>query len=535
VEKDLLGADEIAGGYRLACQTRVKSDAKVSLPLTSLIDHPKITLEDTETEIPLDPPVEDYVAVLSSDKKDDSQSDEEKLVRALTLTYGKEVITVDPQVLLNFPSVKSENAGKVRVSVRDKEVISVRSPGKVPLGIAVDVGTTKLAGYLVDLETGGTVAAEGMVNPQRAYGEDVMSRISYAMEEGGAVLREVVIKGLNELIRNLCPEADSIVEVILAGNTAMHHLLLELPVKQLGLAPYQPSVWESPDIKAREIGLDVAPGAYVHFLPNVGGFIGGDHVAMILAAGIYTKDKTVMGIDIGTNTEIVLSHKGTLMSTSCASGPAFEGGHITHGMGAVRGAIEKVEILGVDSVSFHTIGNLPPLGVCGSGIVDSVAELCRRGVINRQGRLEDVPGVRQDGSTHEFVLVPGEQTGTGRDITITQKDINEIQLAKAAIRTGVDTLVEEAGINWEEIEEVVLAGGFGSSLNPASGLAIGMFPPFKGEQFKVMGNGAGAGSRLCLISRSERAKAKEIARKISCLELMTHSSFHTRFARAMFF
>jgi uncharacterized 2Fe-2S/4Fe-4S cluster protein (DUF4445 family) len=204
-------------------------------------------------------------------------------------------------------------------------------------------------------------------------------------------------------------------------------------------------------------------------------------------------------------------------------------------MGAVRGAIEKVEIPSVASVTFHTIGNVPPLGVCGSGIVDAIAELCRRGVINRQGRLEDVPGVRQDGSTREFVLVPGEQTGTGKDITITQKDINEIQLAKAAIRTGIDTLVEEAGISWEEIEEVVLTGGFGSSINPASGLTIGMFPPFKKEQFKVMGNGAGTGSKLCLISRSERAKAKEIAKKISYLELMTHASFHTRFAGAMFF
>ena len=535
VEREVLGADEIANGYRLSCQARIREDVKVYLPLSSLIEHPKIQLESMAIEIPLDPPVEDFVVALSPDEKDDSQSDEERLVSALNTTHGKKVITVDPLVRHLLPSIGSERGGKMRVSIREKEIISVRPPGKVPLGLAVDLGTTKIAGYLINLETGRTVAAEGMVNPQRAYGEDVISRIAYAMEKGGSVLKEVVVRGLNELIRKLCPETDSIVEVTLVGNTAMHHLFLELPVRQLGLAPYQPSIWESPDVKARDLGLNAAAGAYVHFLPNVDGFIGGDHVAMILATGLYIKDKTVMGLDIGTNTEIVLAHRGELTSTSCASGPAFEGGHITHGMGAARGAIEKVEIRGVDLVEFHTIDNVPPLGLCGSGILDAVAELCRIGVINRQGRLEGVSGVRQDGTTREFILIPGEKTGAGKDITITQKDINEIQLAKAAIRTGINTLIETVGISWEEVEDVIITGGFGSAINPASALAIGMFPPFKSEQFKLRENAAGAGSQLCLISKSQRAKAREIARQIRYLDLMTHSQFHTRFASAMFF
>ena len=191
------------------------------------------------------------------------------------------------------------------------------------------------------------------------------------------------------------------------------------------------------------------PAAYVHVLPNVGGFIGGDHVAMILATGIHATDRTVLGLDIGTNTEIVLAHRGKLTSTSCASGPAFEGGHITHGIDAKPGAIERLRIINADRVEFQTIDNLPPLGLCGSGILDAVAELCRTGIINRQGKLESVPGVGQAGTKREFLLVPAEQTGTGKDITLTQQDIHEVQLAKAAIRTGIDLLLEEVGIDWE--------------------------------------------------------------------------------------
>ena len=186
-------------------------------------------------------------------------------------------------------------------------------------------------------------------------------------------------------------------------------------------------------------------------------------------------------------------------------------------------------------MEFQTIDNLPPLGLCGSGILDAVAELCRTGIINRQGKLESVPGVGQAGTKREFLLVPAEQTGTGKNITLTQQDIHEVQLAKAAIRTGIDLLLEEVGIDWENIEDVIIAGGFGSSMNPASGLAIGIVPPFKNQQFKVTGNAAGAGSRLCLISRAERTKAQEVARNINYLELMTHPQFHSRFARAMFF
>ena len=533
-ERELLGEDEISRGYRLACQTRISGDVKVFLPQPSLIEHPRIQLEDTPIEVPFDPPTEEY-EVLLPPKKEPSPPDGERIASALHTIHNKKIATIDAFALEKLPPLEDETGGKVRVSVRGKEIISIRPPGKSPFGLAIDLGTTKIAGYLINLETGETVAAEGMANPQRAYGDDVISRISYALEKSGAVLREVAVKGLNGLIRKLCPETDRIVEITLAGNTVMHHLLLQLPVRQLGLAPYRPSTVEPLDIKARDLGLTSAPGAYVHVLPNVGGFIGGDHVAMILATGIHATARTVLGLDIGTNTEIVLAHRGTLTSTSCASGPAFEGGHITHGMDAKPGAIERLKINSADQVEFQTIDNLPPLGLCGSGILDAVAGLCRTGIINRQGKLASGPGVRQTGTKREFVLIPAEKTGTGKDITLTQKDIHEVQLAKAAIRTGIDLLVEEVGIDWETIEDIIITGGFGSSLNPASGLAIGIVPPFTNQQFNVMGNAAGAGSRLCLISMAERARAEEVAMNINYLELMTHPQFHKRFARAMFF
>jgi uncharacterized 2Fe-2S/4Fe-4S cluster protein (DUF4445 family) len=534
VERKLLSTDDIAEGYRLACQTTVLENSTVCLPATSLIAREKLHVSGVELEVPFDPPVEEYVISLPPVHRDDPQSEWDRLVEELERISGRRMKTIDPIALRHFPCLPREKGRKTRVCVRNDEVIDFQTPDKAPLGLAVDLGTTKIAAYLVDLLTGKTLALEGITNPQRVYGEDVMSRISHAMKDGATGLRQVVIEGLNELMSRLCPEPENIMEVTLVGNTAMHHLLLELSVKQLGLAPYIPAVKTSLDVKARDLGLSISPGGYVHTLPNVAGFIGSDHVAMILATRIHETDKTVVGVDIGTNTEIVLRHSGKMKSTSCASGPAFEGGHVTHGMGVGSGAIESVKMKDA-AVEMQIINGVPPIGICGSGMLDTVAELCRTGLINRQGLLESGPAVRQVGTTREFVLVPGERSGTDKDITITQKDIHEIQLAKAAIRTGIDTLLDEMGITWEAVEEIIISGGFGASINPASAIAIGMFPPFMREQFTLAENAAGAGCKLCLISKSERAKAEEIAGHISYLELMTHPGFNTQFARAMYF
>jgi len=533
-EREHLSKEEIADGNRLVCQVLVLSDIAVYVPPESLSISQKLQLAGAEVEVPFEPVVEECLVALEPPSTGDAQSDFERLAQALQNQQRKAVTTADLIALKKIPALLRENNWKVRVSIRNGEVVDVRPPEKSPFGIAVDLGTTKIAAYLIDLENGMTLAAEGIMNPQIPYGDDVISRITYATENNGLRLQQIVIEGLNELIGSLCPDPESIVEMTLVGNTAMHHLFLGLPVKQLGLAPYLPAATTSLEVKARDLGLHLAPGAYAHILPNVAGFIGADHVAMILATGIYKTQRTVLGLDIGTNTEVVLAHGGKLMSTSCASGPAFEGGHLTCGMRAGTGAIAKVTMRG-SQVTVQTIDNALPLGLCGSGVLDVVAELCRTGLITRQGRLGNGPGVRQTDNRREFVIVPGEKSGTGQDITITQKDISEVQLAKAAIRTGIEALLHEMNITWEEIEEVVIAGGFGAAINPSSAIAIGMFPHLPLERFRDAGNAAGTGARLALISRPQREKAEEIARRISYLELMTKPDFSIQFSRALFF
>jgi len=410
------------------------------------------------------------------------------------------------------------------------------------VGLAVDLGTTKIAGYLVDLESGEELAAAGVMNPQIGYGEDVISRLAHANRstESAHALAQVVREALDDLGGTLAAQAgvarQQIAEACLVGNTAMTHLLLELPVQQLAVSPFVAAASSALDMKARDLGLDLAAGAYVHVLPCIAGFVGADHVAMILASDLDRADRVALGIDIGTNTEIVLCKPGLgyTISASCASGPAFEGAHIRDGMRAVSGAIEAVRLTPAGP-ELKTIGDAPPVGLCGSGIVDAVAELRRWGVINRRGRMRpDVPGVRQGRHSYEFLLVPEEKGGAGRDIVVSQGDIDEIQLAKAAIRTGVDVLLEATGTSAEEVEDVIVAGAFGSYLNLESALAIGMLPPLPRARYHQVGNAAGEGARRALLSRRERRRAERIARQARYIELTVYPGFDRRFARAMF-
>lgn len=531
-EKHKLSVAEIESGYRLACQTRIEDNLAIYVPPLSISGEQQLDLACEDPGEAVDPVVQDIVLTLHPPTLTNQPSDWEQLVTEIKNSWGTSVLKADQIALRRLPALLNQYGRQVRASIRDDEIIDVRPPDQGPLGVAVDLGTTKIAAYLVDMLTGQQCSTDGMVNPQITFGEDVMSRIAYAMEHGGGQLRQVVIEGLNQLIKGICPDPHRIIEITIAGNTAMHHLLLELPVRQLGVAPYTPATTSPLDVKAHDLGIESAPGAYIHMVPNVAGFIGGDHVAMILATGIHKAPKTVLGVDIGTNTEIVLAHEGTLRSSSCASGPAFEGGHITCGIRAVSGAIEKIKIQ--DSmVQFQTIGSIPPVGLCGSGILDAVAELYKCGIITQQGRMVDGPNVRTHGNSTECVLVPKEKSGTGKDIIITQQDILEVQLAKAAIRTGIVLLLTEANIDIGAIEEIILTGEFGARINPASGIAIGMFPPFRTEQFKIIGNAAGLGAMRILTSKSQRAMAAEIARRIQYLELMTYPGFHKQFAIAL--
>ena len=537
--------DVVAEGLRLACQARVLSDVRVDVPPASITAPQRAQIEGRERLVELDPAVQAFDVALAPPNLADLRADATRLRDALyqqspSLERRQGGVRFDHAALCRLPALLRENGWRVRVVVRDGEVIAVAPADTSPLGLAVDIGTTKLAAYLVDLESGETLEAAGAMNPQIAYGEDVMTRIAYAMEgeTQAQELQRVLAGGLDDLARKLCAragrESAEIVEVVLVGNTCMHHLVLGLPVAQLGLAPYVPTLADSYDLKAWELGLCFVPGANVHLLPNIAGFVGADHVAMLLATRMHEAREITVGLDIGTNTEISLVVEGRLLSCSCASGPAFEGAHIHDGMRAAPGAVEWVRLVD-ERVEYQTIDEMPPVGICGSGVLDSVAELRRVGVLGANGAMKpgSHPRVRGEGGRSEFLLVPAGERGAPRDLVITRKDVNEIQLAKGAIRAGIEVLLSEAGLEAEQIERVVVAGAFGTYLDVGSALAVGMFPPLARERFVQVGNGAGMGAKLALVSRRCRAVTEEIARRVEYIELTTHPRFVEAYMAAL--
>ena len=347
-------------------------------------------------------------------------------------------------------------------------------------------------------------------------------------------MRGYVLDALNDLIQRMVKNPEEIMDVTLAGNTAMHHIILGLPVKQLGAAPYRPAVCHAMDVKARDFGLHIAGGAYVHCMPNIAGFVGADHVAMLLATGIYESGKTVIGIDIGTNTEVTLAYRKKMICASCASGPAFEGAGISHGMRAAMGAIESVKIDG-DGVRIQVIGNAKPKGICGSGILDVLSELLRNRILDARGFLKNHRLVREGLHGPEFILASGDKTMTGRDIVVTQQDIEKIRLAKAAIKSGINILLGEAGITEKDVGELIIAGAFGQFMNPTSAVNIGMLPSLPPDSFRQVGNAAGVGVKLVLISKEKRDTAAEIPGRVQYVELTTHPKFTREFSHALRF
>jgi len=537
-EREVFAPRELEEGYRLACRAVPLSDCRVCVPPESLTSLQRTQVAGLELAVPPDPPVRARRVQLAPLSLADPRADAERLLEALDRETADLRHAIDFEVLRNLsPRLRSEN-WEVQAWVRDGEVVAVGPRSGRSLGLAVDLGTTKIAGYLLDMESGQTLAAEGVMNPQVAYGEDVIARIGQATRTPAEAVRlqESAVEALNRLAAGLCAQVDAgpeaIVEAVVVGNTAMHHLFLRLPVAQLARAPYVPAVRAALDVKARDLGLHIAPGAYVHLLPNVAGFVGADHVAMLLATGAWQAEGVVLALDIGTNTEICLASHGEMVSVSCASGPAFEGAHVQHGMRAAAGAIEHVRLVR-GWLEVQTIGGVPAAGLCGSGLLDAVAQLRLAGVLNRAGQMGDHPRVRVHQGKREFVLV-GEEEREGRPaITLTQRDVRELQLAKAAIRTGIQALLDGCGQDEGGIEQVIIAGAFGTYIDVASAVAIGMLPPLPLERFRQVGNAAGTGARLALISRDQRATAQQIAGQVRYVELASTHGFARKFAQAM--
>jgi uncharacterized 2Fe-2S/4Fe-4S cluster protein (DUF4445 family) len=420
--------------------------------------------------------------------------------------------------------------------LRNNEVIGLLPVSLKPLGLAVDIGTTKIAFYLVDFVTGKTLNAEGIANPQAEFGSDIITRMAVTVHSASdqEKIQELVVNALNTVVSRICSDMQmdttQIVDTVVVGNTAMHHLFLRLPVTQLSLAPYVPAVTSAMDIKACELGLKFATGSYVHLLPNIAGYVGADHVAMLLSTGIYRKDGVILAIDIGTNTEICLANNHILTSVSCASGPAFEGAHIKHGMTVARGAIEHLQIVR-NRVEYETVGDSAPVGICGSGIVDILAQLFLAGIVDARGRMLEHPLVKNIKGNREFIINLGSNEYP--DITFTQKDVREVQLAKGAIRTGIQVLLDENRLLESDIDEIIIAGAFGTYIDIASAITIGMLPDLPMECYRQVGNAAGIGAKMALLSRSKRDEAQIIANNIRYIELASFHGFKDIFTKAV--
>ena len=508
-----------------ACQAVPDADAEIEVAPRSLAPVVRTEPDSEATEtLPLAPAVIDRDVTVTEATLTDTTGDLDRLARALDIPVG----AVDIAAARALPGVLRDGDWRLRARLRGGELIGVAPVGARTLGLAIDLGTTNAAGFLIDLQTGRRLASLGIENPQTAWGADLISRINHAVRDGHAAeeLRRSAIAAVNALAHDLCravgAEPADVVDVALCANTAMHHLLLGLPVRQLGRAPFVAAVRDAVDVKARDLGLGVAPGAWVHLAPNVGGFVGGDHVTALLATEAeWSAHATALVMDIGTNTEISLIHRGAILSASCPSGPALEGGHISCGMRAAEGAIERVAA-SADGLVLGVIGGKEPVGLCGSGVLDALATLRALGAVDARGRLAAGHTlVREADGKRAAELAPG--------VRFTQDDVRAVQLAKAAIRTGVGLLLREAGLQESAIGRFVIAGAFGAYLDVASGVAVGLFPDLPAERFVQVGNAAGLGVRRLLASRHARDRARDLAARCRTVELSTRADFQKNF------
>ena len=553
VEKKFLTAEELSRGYRLACNAFLSGDLVVTVPEESRSAKQVILEKGRERKIELRPAVKNITVTLAPATLSDFRDDARRLLDALEKETELHGLTVDFPVLRNLPEILRKNDWQVTATIwQDKEVIRV-TPGerKTSLGVAIDIGTTTLAAFLCDLTTGEVLAKASRMNPQIGYGEDVLARISYAASEpdGRKKLQDAIIEAINALTADMAEKAgvvaDDVDEMVLVYNTAMHHLALGLDPRYVGRAPFAPAVREPLDVKARDLGIKINPAGNIHSLPVEAGFVGADNVAVLLAEEPYNSDTVKLIIDIGTNGEIDLGNKKRLLSTSCATGPALEGAQIAFGMRAAPGAIERVKI---DPVTYEprykvigqdewypTVQKVGAQGICGSGVIDAIAAMHRAGVISKAGRIDaklNTPRVRRGESGKlEYVLAWAKETAIGKDIVITQADIRAVQLAKAALYVGAQYLMERYGV--DHVDEVILAGAFGSYIDKESAMAIGMFPDCDLSRVHAVGNAAGDGARIALLNVEKRREAATVARQVEFIETAAEPDFQKKFMDAI--
>lgn len=547
-----LGHDEVHERFRLACQTRVIADCTVRpMPPKSESGH-QILAGDVDLHdgrLRLDSGVRKHVIVAKAPTGEHHQTSDAGEILACLPAGTESHLALE--VLRKVPGALRKDKGRLTVTTFNTRIIDVEV-GDISAhcyGMAFDIGTTSIVGTLLDLDSGAQLAAVGGMNPQAQYGGDLMSRIAYVQFDEGklATLRAKVLNAINDYIKEACAaagvSAEHVYKIVVVGNTCMHHIFLGVDVTYVGLAPYAPVVSDLLVYSARELPLKAAPNAQVCLLPIVAGFVGADTMACVLATRIYESKEIRALVDIGTNGEVVMGSKGKLYACSAPAGPALEGAQIRHGMRGAVGAIEKVAIS--DDVECAVIGDAPAVGICGSGLIDACAKMLdarvidSNGLLRRAGGAPLTPGLQKrivEGEHgREFVLVWKQEAGRDHDITLTQADIRQLQLAKSAIYSGIVTLQQVMGIENEELHELMLCGGFGNYINIESAVRIRLLPTLPLDRITYMGNAAAIGAQMALLSETERLRAFELARGIEHVALAARAEFQDIFVEGMNF
>jgi uncharacterized 2Fe-2S/4Fe-4S cluster protein (DUF4445 family) len=577
-EKDYITDHNFQKNERLACDTRIHGPLVIFLPETSRVGRQIIRKSATIRSIDLDPAVRIYyVEVPRPSLSDEGLSDLDRLKNQLHKRFGLQSLELDYHILLELQRILREKNFGVTVSVwKDHKIINIR-PGfhDKCIGLAVDIGTTTVAAYLCDLSSGEVLSTQAAMNPQVAYGEDIMSRISYVVQnpEGLANQNKVIIKTINKLATDAAEQAGlnirDIDEVVLVGNTVMHHIALNIDPTYLGGSPFPICLSEAVDIPARDLGLEVNPAANVFVLPVKSSYVGADNMGVVLAEMPHEQDEIMLIIDVGTNGELLLGSKRRLLSASSPTGPAFEGAQITFGMRAAEGAIEKVRIdpetfdtkikvIGREEWSDHWViekdilesnpsnktakkkhkksGSTKAKGICGSGIIDAVAEMYRAGILLETGAFNpdlSSPRLSSHNGIPAYILAYAYETEIGRDIVLTIADVRAVQLAKAALYTGAQILMKNLGM--DRVDKVVLAGAFGSYMDKERSIVLGMIPDCPMEKVYSVGNAAGDGARIALLNKVKREEISRVARWIEHIHIPMAGEFQDLFIEALAF
>lgn len=552
------------GEGRLSCCAYVQDDVLVFVPEESRAQKQIIRKTATERVIEIVPAIRQVFVEVDSAELGEHRGDWGRLQDALREQWQLKGLTIDLWTLRQLQSALRKGEWKVTVTLwHGQEVIDVRPGYKEGIyGLAVDIGSTTVAGYLCDLRTGEVLAAEAMMNPQVKFGEDLMSRISYAMmnKHGLQKMHDAIVEALNKLAARAAKSAGirgrMIQEITLVGNTTMIHIALGISPVELGSAPFALANRDAMDVKARDLGFRIHPAANVHILPAEAGHVGADNVGVLIAEEPYRQDELILTVDVGTNAEIVLGNRDWMFSASSPTGPAFEGAQIAFGMRASPGAIERVRIDPVTKrARFRVIGeeewsdkwltdhDAPAewqpahlaTGICGSGIIEAVAEMFLTGVITADGRfsakLKDHDRIQWNGRTGSYVLAPASQTAIGGPILVTQADVRNIQLAKAALYAGAKVLMNRAGVR--TIDRIVLAGAFGSYIDPKHAMILGLIPDCDLDKVNAVGNAAGDGARIALLNCDKRREAQEIAHWVRYVETAVDEGFQAEFVEAI--